>query len=91
MRLPRSSVESTPTDYAWVHSARAVVDELVQLARRHVGRLAAVTISAPESVPTEQLARYLRGALSGAGGSTCDVTVQRGAGPMRIVSLEVER
>ncbi len=84
---------SSPSDYAWVHQARTLSDELVELAKRHVGQVVAVTIAAPDSVPHEALRRFVTQALHHTGMASSDVTVLvlGSPGPLRIISLEVER
>jgi hypothetical protein len=76
---------------AFAEEVDALVQRIVTLAEGHQGRLAGLAFEVPPTVSSTDLEHLLTERLAGVGFDFIDLRMQRGPGPLRIVSAEFER
>ncbi len=76
---------------SWSEQVDEVTRHVLGFLSRRPGRLAAVTVTVPESLSAEEVLEGLREALSSAGHPGVEVSARAAEGPLRLIAVEFER
>lgn len=75
----------------WTQQVEELVTSTLMLARSRSGRIAAVNVAVPLSLPVDQVATLLKARLAACGHPGLEVVANATSGAMRITSAEFER
>jgi hypothetical protein len=76
---------------SWSEQVEALVMGALVLARSRAGRIAAVNVEVPPTLPLEQVRALLLTRLSACGYPGLEIVAHPGVGALRITSAEFER
>lgn len=76
---------------SWTQQVEDLVTSALVLARSRSGRIAAVNVAVPATLPREQVRNLLLSRLAACGYPGLEVVISAGVGALRITSAEFER
>lgn len=76
---------------SWTQQVEELVTSTLVLARSRTGRIAAVNIAVPASMPIEQVGTLLQARLAACGHPGLEIVTHATNGALRITSAEFER